>query len=354
MPRHSQPAPSTPPTTRDIAARASLSNATVSLALRHHPRISEATREKVARIAKELGYRPDPQVAKLMTHLRQRRAPRFQSVIVALTTIPEGEERAYNHEMRKGAETRAHELGYKLEVIRISPSAHRNRALNRMLLSRGIEGVLLFPMRDALPLTDMLDWNQFSVVAVTRGVPDPVFHRVIPNHFANSVLVCDQLERLGYRRIGLATNRGFDLLTTPGLAAGVVWQPVQGRAEQVTPLLYDTERPRGVAEWFARERPDAIVLRGVLDAEAVVEDLKLKVPGPVGLAVTNLEGKTPFSGIDGRVFEIGSAAIDQLNARIHANEKGVPRVPTDTTITGLWVAGRSVRSAHPLAVARRT
>jgi hypothetical protein len=279
--------------------------------------------------------------------LRQRHKLRFRSVIAALTTIPEAEERPYNRLMRAGAEKRAAELGYKLEVIRFAATTARSRAVQRILVSRGVEGVLLLPMRDALPLTELVDWSLFSVVASTRGVPEPVFHRVLPNHFHNSVLVCDQLERLGYRRIGIATNRGFDLLTSPGLAAGVVWQPVQGRAEQVQPLLFDTERPRGVAEWFQRERPDAIIVRGVPDAEAVVDDLRLKLPGPVGIAVTNLEGSSIFAGIDGCVFEIGSAAIDQLNARILANEKGIPKVPTETTITGKWILGKSVRPVHP-------
>jgi DNA-binding LacI/PurR family transcriptional regulator len=235
-------------------------------------------------------------------------------------------------------------------VVRFTPTTAHNRALQRILVSRGVEGILLLPMRDALPLTEMLDWNLFSVVVATRGVPEPVFHRVLPNHFMNSVLICDQLERLGYRRIGLATNRGFDLLTSPGLAAGVVWQPVQGRAEQVQPLLWATEHPRGVAEWVQREKPDAIVVRGVPDAEAVVQELGLKFPGPIGIAVSNLEGSSIFAGIDGRVFEIGAAAVDQLNARIQSNEKGIPRVPTETTINGRWLPGKSVRSRHPLAL----
>ncbi|HYD84461.1 MAG TPA: LacI family DNA-binding transcriptional regulator [Opitutus sp.] len=333
------------PTVRMIAARAGISGPAVSMALRDHPRISEATRKRVLRIAEEMGYRPDPEIAKLMNHLRQRRKPKFRSVITALTSIPEKEERPYNRQMIKGAEARADQLGYRLSILRITPSVTRDHSLQRILRARGVDGLLLLPMRDTVPLTDLLDWSQFSVVAATRGVAEPVFHRVLPHHFGNTLEICDQLERLGYKRIGLVSNRGFDLFTSPGLAAGVVWQHIQGRAEQVTPLLHDGERPAGVKAWFKRERPDAIVARGVPDAEAIVDDLGLKFPGRIGLAVTNLEGSRSFAGMDVHPYDIGATAIEMVHARIQSSQKNVPRLLTETMITGTWIAGPTVRAA---------
>lgn len=331
-------------TLRMIAARAGISGPAVSMALRNHSRISVATRRRVLRIAEEMGYRPDPEIAKLMNHLRQRRKPKFRSVITALTSIPEKEERPYFRQMIKGATARADQLGYRLSIVRISPSAGRDPSLQRILRARGVEGLLLLPMRDTLPLTDLLDWSQFAVVAATRGVSDPVFHRVLPNHFGNTLEICEQLERLGYKRIGLVSNRGFDLHISPGLAAGVVWQHIQERAEQVAPLLHDGERPGGVREWFKRERPDAIVARGVPDAEAIVEDLGLKFPGRVGLAVTNLEGSRSFAGMDVHPYDIGEAAIEMLHVRIQSSQKNVPRLVTETMVRGSWVAGPTVRA----------
>ncbi len=333
------------PTLRMIAARAGISSPAVSMALRNDLRISEATRKRVARIAAEMGYRPDPEIAKLMNHLRQRRKPKFRSVITALTSIPEIEERPYNRQIIKGAEARADQLGYRLSVLRITPAATRDHALQRILRARGVDGLLLLPMRDAVPLTDLLDWSQFSVIAATRGVPDPVFHRVLPHHFGNTLEICEQLERLGYKRIGLVSNRGFDLLTSPGLAAGVVWQHIQGRAEQVIPLLHDGERPSGVKQWFKSERPDAVIARGVPDAEAIVADLGLEFPGRIGLAVTNLEGSRTFAGMDVHPYDIGVTAIETVHARIQSSQKSVPRLVTETLIKGTWIDGPTVRAA---------
>jgi len=48
------------PTVRLIAETCGYSRSSVSLALRGDPRLPEATREKILRVARELGYRPNP------------------------------------------------------------------------------------------------------------------------------------------------------------------------------------------------------------------------------------------------------------------------------------------------------
>ena len=56
-------------TLRDIAKELGVSHVTVSLALRNHPRISEATRERVQKKAEQMGYHPDPMLSAL-SHYR--------------------------------------------------------------------------------------------------------------------------------------------------------------------------------------------------------------------------------------------------------------------------------------------
>ncbi len=59
--------------TRRIAAEAGLSPSTVSLALRNSPKIPAATKRRIQKIAKRLGYRPDGKLTELMSHLRLKR-----------------------------------------------------------------------------------------------------------------------------------------------------------------------------------------------------------------------------------------------------------------------------------------
>jgi len=49
------------PSTKEIAKRLNVSVSTVSRALNNHPRIGISTKEKVKKLAEELGYEPNTQ-----------------------------------------------------------------------------------------------------------------------------------------------------------------------------------------------------------------------------------------------------------------------------------------------------
>jgi DNA-binding LacI/PurR family transcriptional regulator len=331
-------------TTREIAARAGVSNATVSLALRHHPRISAATRDRVLRMADELGYRPDPQIAKLMFRLRSQRAPGFQSTIAALTTTAEGYDLPYLAGIRESAKARAETLGYAFTLVRVPDSATQKASLQRMLVSRGIEGLLLLPLAVPRSVVDWLDWSHFSVVAATYGVLAPQFHRVVPHQFGNTLQLCEELAKLGYRRIGLVTTSEHDLVVHHGFSAAVAWQSLLGGTELVRPLVGAGQLPTEgeLRPWFRRERPDVILAAGEGDTRRIARILGLAIPGPIGFAVTDRQPDSLVAGIDERPEEIGAAAIDLLHTKIVSGNVGIPRVPTVAMVPGEWVCGASV------------
>ena len=333
------------PTTRLVAAKAGVSSAAVSLALRNHPRISVKTREHVKRVAASLGYRPDPHVAKLMHHLRMNRPPAFQSTICALTTIPEEQELSYLREILKSARQRAEALGHGFMVMHIDDAVERRPDLQRVLRSRGVEGLLLAPMLRPRAFTKLLDWRNFSVVSATNGVIAPEFHRVVPHQFSNMLALCERLAQRGYRRIGIVEPAEHDLSVNHGFSAAVAWQNLLGGTERVMPLIYEGPAPADLRPWFKREKPDAIIVSGDASGRAVAQELGLRIPGAVGFASANKAGPSIFAGIEERPVEIGSTAIGLLASMIQRGEKGVPRVPTVTMVKGLWVNGRSVRSA---------
>ncbi|MDR1281730.1 MAG: LacI family DNA-binding transcriptional regulator [Opitutaceae bacterium] len=65
-------------TLADIARRAGVSRVAVSYALREGTGTSAGTRERIRAIAKELGYRPDPGLTRLMARLHEDRRARGQ------------------------------------------------------------------------------------------------------------------------------------------------------------------------------------------------------------------------------------------------------------------------------------
>ena len=77
-----------PTTLETIAKRCRVSKVTVSLALRDSPRISSSMRARVAEVAAELGYTPNPMVSALMTSLRSTRKTKFVCNHGFITSFP--------------------------------------------------------------------------------------------------------------------------------------------------------------------------------------------------------------------------------------------------------------------------
>lgn len=339
MPANPRPDPR--PTIRTLAAHAGVSSATVSLALRGHPRISAGTRKRVQRAALELGYRPDPQVAKLMLHLRLARNPTYQASIAALTTVPVGDETAYMAEIIRSARSRAERLGYGFTLFRLEDPLKPDRTLQRMLRSRGVEGIVLLPIATPRDVSDLLKWKDFSVVTTTYGVLAPQFHRVVPHQFGNALEICRHLAKRGNRRIGLVLPAQQDVRVHHGFSAAVAWQGTIGGTEFVLPCIHDGPLPGGeeVRAWFAREKPDAIITSGDVTCAPIMELLGMKPNGPVTFVSASKADRTGVGGIDERPEEIGAAAIEHLATMIQHGEKGAPAVPRVIMIDGRWIDG---------------
>ncbi|NBQ65230.1 MAG: LacI family DNA-binding transcriptional regulator [Verrucomicrobia bacterium] len=67
-----------------IATRTGVSRMAVSLALRHRPGISEKTRRRILRVARKIGYTPDPELGKMMARLRQKTSTQTRSCLAYL------------------------------------------------------------------------------------------------------------------------------------------------------------------------------------------------------------------------------------------------------------------------------
>lgn len=337
QPSHEQASPAT---LRHIAALAQVSAMTVSRALGNRPRIAVATRDRVLRIAAELGYRPDPEINKLMRHLRAVRRPRFQSVICGLSTRAPGAGEPYFRDVVHGARQRAELRGYGFMQLQITENRAAWAGLQRVLRARGVQGVLMLPLREPLDFTGLLDWREFSVVAATSSVLAPAVNRVTPNHFANALLLCRRLAASGYARLGLVMETEHDRRVGHGFDAAVLWHAVRESQSPVRPLIAESITRTELAAWFRRERPDAIIATEQRRLARYAGWLGLKANGPVGLASTNVRGPAQAAGIDERAMEIGAAAADLLANAIEQRERGLPSSPATTLLSGVWRSGR--------------
>src|SRR6266404_5453532 len=71
---------------REIANKTGISRMAVSLALRGKSGVSETTRKKVMKVAQELGYEPDPDVARMLSHIRAKKPVNMKACLALLTS----------------------------------------------------------------------------------------------------------------------------------------------------------------------------------------------------------------------------------------------------------------------------
>jgi len=355
--------PPSRPTLRSLAAEAGVSPMTVSLALRNSPGVSAATRARIQQLATEREYRPDPIVTKLMYHLRSHRPTRFHASICGLAERwPTGNEvrHIFTERLLTGLRERCATLGYAFSLVYFD-EAGGSRQLQRMLLSRGIEGLVILPLLQPRDLDPLLDWQLFSTVAVTSSVIAPRFHTVVPQHFENMLLACRQLTADGFRRIGLVLPMDWDLRVNHRWTGAITWHNLFGGTESVLPFIGKVHGPTlnlaDLQHWLREQRPDVVLCddMGMANLQDAVHAL------PAGrrplIATLNLSAVRGVVGIDQRVETIGAAAIDMLAGMIVHSEKGIPAAPYTTMVLGTWMphavpsrpasAGRPARKSRP-------
>jgi DNA-binding LacI/PurR family transcriptional regulator len=327
------------PTLRQIAALAGVSSMTVSRAIAGRGRIAEATRQRIVQLAREHGYAPDPEIAKLMHHLRGRRAQRFQSLIVGLSTRQADDPEVYFRLISRGAKTRFAERGYGFEPMHISANPADWPSLQRTLKSRGVEGILILPQVAPIDLTHLLDWSQFCVVAASASATLPGAHRVTPHHFANMLLLCRTLKQQGHRRIGLVIASDHDRRTEHGFTAGVTWHGLNEAAPFVPPYISPQSDPAGLRAWFARDKPDVLITSQLSTARTCAAQLRCKLRGAVRFVCTSRlpTRAAQIAGIDERPELIGAAAADRLASMVERRKPTLSQAPQSTLLTGRWV-----------------
>ncbi len=329
---------------REIAAAAGVSVMTVSLALRGNPRISIPTRDRIKRCADALGYHPDPELSRLMNHLRTARTARGKIgvALVDFYPIPGFVENIYNARIRQGAARRAAELGFSLTALHAADYHLSLRHLLKVIRTRGLEGALLLPSVVPMELDTSINWNGISVVSTSKSILAPRFHCVVPNQFGNTMRVFAQLEAAGHRRIAAVFDENFDERTGHNFTAAVNWRG-RDRATLIVPQAATPgERIELVAGWLARQQPQAVFAQSDAVPAALPRLRRLAPKLRFHIASLGRHNSHGYPYLDEGAELVGAAAIDVLGGMIFYHETGIPAHPRTTLIDGKYVLTRKV------------
>ncbi len=171
----------------DVAARAGVSRALVSIVFREVPGASEETRKRIRTAADELGYRPDRR-ARLLSRRKTR-----------LIGVAFGVGAPFHNELIIQLYAMANELDYELVLSGITPQRTEVQAVHELQSLRCDAVILLGPTTRRSRLAELA--VAAPTVVVARAVVDASFDTVRTDDFAGARLATDHLIELGHRRI---------------------------------------------------------------------------------------------------------------------------------------------------------
>lgn len=328
----------------DLARLARCSINTVSLALRDSHRISEKTRAKIQKLARDHSYRPNPLVSALVSSRRKSMPPqtiafltKFERPFRQIPNMP-----LFCKQLLAGMSDKAASLGFRLEefptALPDSPDAAR---LTRILLARGIRGVMLFPSGDITTSFPALEWEHFAVVAAGFHSRHWPVHRTAMDQGRGMEQCLEHLQARGYRRIGFALSKLLD--PRWGYSASgryFAWQALQPRANRLPVISSELDLPTNeeLAEWALKHRPDAVIVHNDPYVD-VLRGLKASHGLDVVPVVINSSARDDVPGVVPRTEELGRASISVLARELYLNHYGIPAVPEVTLVGGKWREG---------------
>ncbi|GAA2784445.1 LacI family DNA-binding transcriptional regulator [Crossiella cryophila] len=304
------------PTMEDVAARAGVSRALVSLVMRGSPKVSEQRRTAVLKAAEELGYSPHAMARSLAS-----RTSTVLGVMVSDLHNP------FFAEVVDGVDAAARAEGFDLIINTGGRSAARERgALTSLLSFRPAGLVLLGPVVSASAIGAAAE--QVPVTLVSRSSRLSTVDTVNDDGEVGSLLAVDHLVALGHRRIvhldggggsqSALRRRGYELaMRRHGLSAEVV------------PSEYtDAAGAKSVREFLSSRNgnplPTAIVAANdynAIGAVSALEEAGLRVPEDVSVigydnsALASLR-HVSLTTVDQPRIEMGRLAAEALLERV--------------------------------------
>jgi DNA-binding LacI/PurR family transcriptional regulator len=329
-------------TMEDVASRAGVSRALVSIVLRGVPGASEESRNRVLRAAAELDYRPDHR-ARLLSSNRSH-----------TLGVVYGLKHPFHAEIVE-ALYQAAAPGDWLLALEPTTSGRSESDAVRALLDYRCEAVLLVgPRLPRAAITQLAD--RLPVVVIARALPGLQVDSVRTDDESGARLAVEHLVGLGHQRIAHAHGG-----RAPGAAERRAGYRAAMRAaglepELVTGGLSDADGERAAVELLRPGGPGAVLAfndqcaAGVL---AAARASRIVVPDELSLVGYDDSAIAALSTIaltTVRQDAAGMAATALRRAAAEVEEPGAPT--TATVIAPRLVVRRTTSAPHPVARTR--
>ncbi|WP_309400939.1 LacI family DNA-binding transcriptional regulator [Cerasicoccus maritimus] len=334
-------------TIREIAEKAGIHFTTVSLALRNSPRLKQSTRDRVQKLAKEMGYTPDPMLASLNAYRQTKRPVQYQAAIAWIHNWPRPESLYGSGEFHQyflGAVDRAKQRGYQIEEFWIREPEMSINKLHRILRARNIQGALIAPQPRHGAYLD-LKYSELSAVTFGNSMQPPVLD-LVTNHQSHTInRILQHVLSLGYRRIGLCVPDDWNAKVENAWNNGmIILHSEQPDLPYIPPHWerWDIEETEGLQTWVEKERPDVIISHH--NVYQRLRKMGLNIPEDIGfISPFLIRQNEEISGIYQNDFLIGQKGVDMVIGMLQRNEVGLPESPVRVLVEGILNPGKTLR-----------
>ena len=335
----------------DVAARAGVSVATVSRALRGLPNVAPSTRARVLAAASDLQYVVDPHASRLAAG-----KTRTMGMIVPLFT------QWFFTQVVSGAEAVLAASGYDVLLYNVGSPTSRERVLTDLSFRKRVDGVIVID----LPLTEEQErrLERLDLPVVLVGIPSVRFPNVTIDNLMAARTATRHLVNLGHEHIGLISGMPDDPLRfraplerRTGYRQVLMEAGLEVRDELDVPGNFSM---RGGAEAMAQllgvEHPPSAVFAEsdemAIGALKTVRDAGLRVPDDVSIVGFDDHEVAEYVGlttVSQPVSDQGEVAAGLLLERVQADQEASPPsvvLPTKLVVRTTTGPRRGARSGQ--------
>lgn len=318
------------PTIHDIAKELNITASTVSRALNDHPRISEATKKAVLKVAKRLNYQPNHIAAALRNG---------RSNIIGII-VPTADRNFFGSVIR-GIEEVAKKAQYNVMICQSHDDYESEVSTVEALLNARVDGVIVSFAKNTENFDHFLKIHNKGIplVLFDRSFPGLDISRVVIDDYMGAYQATEHLIKQGCTRIAHFTSvKKISIYKERhrGYKEALEAYNVPYRSELVLESYLQFEDGlEGLNQLLQlRERPDAIFSASDYSAVAAMNLCKEKgISVPEEIAIVGFANEPftsicdpPMSTVDQQSMQIGNAAAEIFLEQISAGrERFVPK-----------------------------
>ncbi len=312
-------------TLKDIAQRAGVTSATVSMVINNKPNISESTRKKVLKIAKELNYYPNVIARGLATK-------KSNSIGVIVPNLAS----SFVVRVLQGIKSTNRDMDYTVQLFdTIGQKESESQLFQRLARERRIDGVVL--ISSTVTDEDLKVFVEESVPSIVVARKGDKLDSVYVNNVAGGMDATDYLIKKGHRSIACVTSNTQGLPTMErfdGYKRSLNNSGIPLRPELVFAVEDDTMKS-GVEVFKRIQETQGVtavfVPAGDMVAIGIIKEAKRRgVIVPDNLAVVGFDDLPAAEVIEPSLttvrqpkLEMGDYAINMIVDKIEGREVGI-------------------------------